>query len=105
MKNSMTDKQFQAELTDKGFTFCAHRAMSGSEYWTINGNQYRMSDHLNPHKPVCLVGRIECMSYERMLELAVEAHVKSQEVNTTDEWLYDSYCDGFYLNENYIPAN
>ena len=79
--------------------------MSGSEYWTINGVQYRVSDHLNPHKPSWIEGRIECSSFEGMIQSAIDDIVKSLEVNTTDEWLYDDKCDGFYKNENYIPVN
>jgi len=105
MKNPMTEVQFQAELKLNGLAFSVHRAMSGSQYWSINGNQYRLSDHINPHKPVWLVGRIECVTYEQMLRLVLEDYAKSQELNTTDEWLYDDKADGFYENPNYVPAN
>lgn len=98
----LSESEFIKIIKTKGWTFSRRQAMSGSQYWTINGRPYRFSDHLNPNKPSFTNPHTEVVFYEEIIKLEDISVAKSLEINTVDEMLYDRESDGFYVNPNYI---
>lgn len=98
----MTRSEINAKCNENGMTYSDNQAMSGSLYIRINGDQYRISDHYQPSH-YQIRNYTDVSSIQEAYELATVKHTKSLAVNTTDEWIYDDDCDGFYLNPNYKP--
>lgn len=64
----MTRIEFETDLQKKGIPYNFHQAMSGSQYITIDGNQYRIADHDQPsHYQVKNYQNVNC--YEDILSL------------------------------------
>ncbi|MEX1381989.1 hypothetical protein [Lutibacter sp.] len=95
----MTRFELAEAIRDLGFTYMHHQAMTGSEYITINGQKYRLSNHTQPSH-YQIRNYIDCSSNKEIYELAIKAYNESLELNTKDKYLFNE--DGFYLNPNYI---
>lgn len=96
----MTRFELEKKVRDLGFTFMHHQAMSGSQYITIDGIKYRISDHKQPSH-YQIQNHIDCSSFCEIFNYVKANYEKSQKINTTDEYLYDEKVDGFYKNPNY----
>ena len=67
----MTRLEFENKLNEKSIPYNFHQALSGSQYVTINGNKYRLSDHYQPsHYQVR--NYTDVNSYEEILNLVSE---------------------------------
>lgn len=95
----MTRLELEAKIKDLGLTYSHHQAMSGSQYITIDGEKYRVSDHEQPsHYQVR--NYIDCSSHSEVLD-----HVMiglNKKINTTDEYIWSDDVDGFINNPSYI---
>jgi len=93
--------EFEDILKEKGYTYTSHTAMSGSQYWTINGQPYRLADHFNPNKPSWLTSKVEVSNFEGLLKVVEEKAILDAKVNIVDEWIFDELNGGFVKNPNF----
>lgn len=102
-RQNLTEGQFIKQLSLKGYDYSRHQAMTGSQYWTIQGIKYRISDHYNPNK--CFEdGRIEANSYSHILNTIEVESAKKRVEHQNREWLFDQKADDFYKNPDYSPV-
>lgn len=80
-KNTMTLNDLRDNIQELGFTFGAHRAMSGSEYITVNGRKYRFADHEQP-SIYQTRNYTDVYSYEKIIELAIAQAVEDAKENS-----------------------
>lgn len=97
----MTIQELELAVRELGSTFMVHNAVHGSQYITINGFRYRLSDHFQPSNYV-IRNYEDVSSYDQILQLVVAKIEKSKEINTVDEFIFDDDCDGFIENINYV---
>ena len=100
----MTRFDLEKEVRNLGCTYMHHQAMSGSEYVTINGVKYRLSDHKQPsHYQVR--NYIDCSSNQQIFDLVVQKIEQSKLVNTWDQMIYVDSDGGYFIeNPNYKAA-
>ncbi len=99
--NKMTQRKFINKIEELNLPYSFHLANSGSEYITVNGEKYRISDHYQPSW-YQVRNYINCFNYNDVLNHVLENEKKRKEINTTDEMLYDEEHDGFFKNPNFI---
>lgn len=67
LTNKMTSNDFHVKMKEMEIPFNFHRAMSGSTYITVDGQQYRFSDHYQPSH-YQIRNYIDVNSFEEIIE-------------------------------------
>lgn len=92
----MTSLEFQTKMREMEIPFNFHQAMSGSQYITVDDQQYRISDHYQPSH-YQIRNYIDVNSYEEILNAVshLEKDIKVSE-------FVEIYLSGGSYKENKI---
>ena len=98
----ISDQDFVREIVNMGVTFTQKATIWGSQYWTIDGTRYRLSDHRKPESGYSEYeyGKNDFDTLSDMLEV-VRANVR--EKNKVRHLSFEErsiYYEGLYCKEN-----
>lgn len=98
----MTHTEFKAELDNREIRNSYKLTKWGSQYWTIDGVQYRMSDHRKPdgYFTSYVFGETDFSDYALMLNVVVSNVAEKDKVRHLSYEEREILHYGRYLQEN-----